>query len=123
MHPAVHAAAATRRLLLLLLLKLLLLLPCPARCGPHLDDAVGHVHLLAQRGQPHHHLDGVHVVRDDHHLRLAALHKVGDVVQAVLDHHRLLLLTILLGAATKGKAGSEGGEGRMVSHIRTSCQM
>jgi len=30
----------------------------------HLDDAVGHVHLLAQRGQPHHELDGVDVVRD-----------------------------------------------------------
>lgn len=35
----------------------------------HLDDAVGHAHLLAQRRQPDDQLHWVHVVRDGHQLR------------------------------------------------------
>ena len=60
-----------------------------------LDDAVGHVHLAAQRGEPDDELDGVDVVRDAHELRLALLDEVGDVVDAELDHDGLLGLNLL----------------------------
>ena len=80
--------------------------PCHAECTPpciahvhHLDNAVGHAHLPAKRWQPDDQLDGVHVVRDAHHLRLAALDQGGDVVQAELDNDRLLLLSLLASCA------------------------
>jgi hypothetical protein len=68
-----------------------------AAAVPHLDDAVWHAHLLAQCGQPHHQLNGVHVVGNHHQLRLAALNQSGHVVEAKLDHQGLLLLKLLQG--------------------------
>ena len=61
----------------------------------HLDDAVGHSHLLAQGRQPHDQLEGVDVVRDHDHLSLAGLNEVGDVVDAKLDNNGLLLVSLL----------------------------
>jgi hypothetical protein len=60
-----------------------------------LDDAVRHIHLLAQRGEPNDELDGVDVVRDAHELRLTLLHEVGDVVDTELNNHGLLGLNLL----------------------------
>ena len=94
-----------------------------------LDDAVGHVHLAAQRGEPDDELDGVDVVRDAHELRLALLDEVGDVVDAELDHdgllglnllarrlslrggdEALLLLRVILGAVLEEELEELGGE-------------
>mmetsp|Transcript_11703 Transcript_11703/g.53113 ORF Transcript_11703/g.53113 Transcript_11703/m.53113 type:complete len:324 (+) Transcript_11703:79-1050(+) len=93
------------------------------------DDAVGHVHLAAERGEPDDELDGVDVVRDAHELRLALLHEVGDVVDAKLDHdgllgldlfaslvrrrggdEALLLLRVILGAVLHEELEELGGE-------------
>ena len=61
-----------------------------------LDEAVGHVLLLAEGGQEHHQLDRVHVVRDHHQLGLFVLDESGDVVEAELDHAEHLFLGALL---------------------------
>mmetsp|Transcript_10891 Transcript_10891/g.32635 ORF Transcript_10891/g.32635 Transcript_10891/m.32635 type:complete len:281 (+) Transcript_10891:387-1229(+) len=66
-----------------------------SQAGLALDDAVRHAHLLAEGGQPHHQLDGVHVVGDGHQLGLTVLHQGGDVVDTVLHHHGLLLVRSL----------------------------
>lgn len=58
----------------------------------HLDNDVGHVHLSADGWQPDDQLNGVHIVGDDHQLGLPCLHKVCDVVQTKLHHHRLLFV-------------------------------
>ena len=36
---------------------------------------------------------------NDYHLGLATLNQLGDVVDAILDHHRLLLVSLLAGSA------------------------
>lgn len=44
-----------------------------------------------------------------HALRLAALHQLRDVVDAVLDHHRLLLLNLLASLARLQVVAAGGG--------------
>lgn len=51
-----------------------------------LHDAVRHAHLAAEGGEPHHKLDGVHVVRDDNERRLLLLDEGSHVLEAELDH-------------------------------------
>ena len=50
-----------------------------------LDDAVGHAHLAAEGREPHHELDGVHVVGDHDKGRLLILDQRRDVLEAELD--------------------------------------
>lgn len=98
--------------------RLLLASHCPCARAPHaarahLDDAVWHAHLLAQSGQPHHQLDGVHVVGDHHQLSLLVLNQGGDVVDAVLDDDGLLLVALLAwGTAGQGGGGERARMGR-----------
>ena len=68
----------------------------------HLDNAVRHSHLPAKRWQPHNELDGVHVMRDDDHLRLALLDEGRNVVEPILDDNGLLLLSLLASSAGLG---------------------
>ena len=60
-----------------------------------LNDAVRHVHLLAQSREPDDEFNRVNVVRDAHELRLALLHEVRDVVDTELHDNGLLALNIL----------------------------
>ena len=55
-------------------------------------DRVRHAHLVAQSGQPHHQLQGIHVVGNQHQLRLLLLHQLRHVVQTVLHHEGSALL-------------------------------
>ena len=57
-----------------------------------LDDDIGHPHLLAEGREPDDQLDGVHIMGDDYELCLPILHQSGDVVDAILDDDRLLLV-------------------------------
>lgn len=97
--------------------------------GLALNNAVGHVHLAAEGGQPEHQLHGVDIVGDDDHLGLLGLDELGDVVQAILDvlglgalvdilvlglglsggHEALLLLGLGLRAVLGQKAEQVGG--------------
>lgn len=61
-----------------------------AQAGLALDNAVGHVHLIAQRRQPDDKLDRVDIVRDANKRRLLRLDELDNVVDAKLDIHRLL---------------------------------
>merc|ERR1719482_2160612 len=49
-----------------------------AKAGLALDEAVRHLLLAAERREPDHQLQRVHIVRDDHELRLLALDERGD---------------------------------------------
>jgi hypothetical protein len=44
-----------------------------AEAGLALDDGVGNALLAAERGEPHHQLDGVHVVGDGHEAHLCVI--------------------------------------------------
>lgn len=48
-----------------------------AEAGLALDDGVGDALLAAERGEPHHQLDGVHVVGDGHEAHLCVDVKIG----------------------------------------------
>jgi hypothetical protein len=65
------------------------------RSKTHLDDTVWDALLLAEGWQPDDQLQWVHIMRNYHKLSLTALNKLCDVVEAVLDHHRLLLVNLL----------------------------
>ena len=55
-------------------------------------DRVRNAHLVAQSGQPHHQLQGIHVVGNQNQLGLLALHQLRHVVQTVLHNQSTLLL-------------------------------
>mmetsp|Transcript_57705 Transcript_57705/g.105427 ORF Transcript_57705/g.105427 Transcript_57705/m.105427 type:complete len:254 (-) Transcript_57705:129-890(-) len=64
-----------------------------------LDDAIRNFFLAAERGQPTHELNGLHIVCNDDELCNFVLDQCGDVVQTILDHLWLLgfdLLAIFL---------------------------
>mmetsp|Transcript_41766 Transcript_41766/g.103038 ORF Transcript_41766/g.103038 Transcript_41766/m.103038 type:complete len:329 (+) Transcript_41766:194-1180(+) len=68
-----------------------------------LHNRVRHLHLAAERGQPGDELDRVDVVRDDDKLRLLLLDQLGEVVDAVLERHRLLGGSRLVGGRLLGR--------------------
>lgn len=51
-----------------------------------LHDAVRDAHLAAEGGQPHHQLNGVHVVGDDDERRLLLLDERSHVLESELDN-------------------------------------
>lgn len=60
----------------------------------YLDNDIGHVHASAQGRQPDNELNGVHIVSNHHQRSLFLLDKSSDVVDAILDNHRLLLVSL-----------------------------
>lgn len=66
-----------------------------SEAGLALDNAVRDTHLLAEGGEPDDNLNGIDIVSNDNKLCLALLNQSGDVVDAILDDNRLLLLNLL----------------------------
>lgn len=50
-----------------------------------LHKAIGDVHFPAESWQPHHQLNGVDIVGNDHNLGLSLFDELGDVVETELD--------------------------------------
>ena len=90
--------------------------------GLTLDDGVGDTHLVAEGGEPHHQLEGIHIIGNEHQLGLLLLDQLGDVVQTVLDDQRSALLLHGLSLSLSLSLGSEtslllsGGLGGILSH-------
>ena len=60
-----------------------------------LDDAIGHILLAAKRGQPADELNGIDIMGDDNQLGGLVFYQSCDVIQAVLEYHRLLGFCLL----------------------------
>ncbi len=59
-----------------------------------LDNNVRYIHASAQSWQPHYKLNWVHIMSNHHQGRCSLLHQSGNVVDAILDHNRLLLVCL-----------------------------
>lgn len=68
-----------------------------------LDDGIRDAHLAAQGRQEDDELNGVDIVGDEDERRLLVLDETDDVVEAVLDHVRLLADVLLLLALLDGR--------------------
>lgn len=67
---------------------------CCTFISTYLDNDVGHVHAPAQSRQPDNQLNGVNIMGNHHQRSLSLLHKSCDVVDAILDDHRLLFVSL-----------------------------